>query len=96
MANVRYLVDDVDAALGFYVGALGFALVERWGPPFAMVRRDDLTLWLSGPGTSRRGPCRMARNPSPADGTGWFSRWTISTRRFMRCAPRARVSATMS
>jgi catechol 2,3-dioxygenase-like lactoylglutathione lyase family enzyme len=50
MANVRYLVNDVDAALAFYVDALGFALVERWGPPFAMVRRDDLTLWLSGPG----------------------------------------------
>jgi catechol 2,3-dioxygenase-like lactoylglutathione lyase family enzyme len=49
MANVRYLVNDVDAALAFYVGALGFELVERWGPPFAMVRRDDLTLWLSEP-----------------------------------------------
>ena len=51
MAVVRYLVEDVDAALPFYV-ALGFRVAERWGPPFVMLARDDLTLWLSGPGTS--------------------------------------------
>ncbi len=51
MATVRYLVEDVDQALPFYL-ALGFELVERWGPPFAMVARGDLTIWLSGPGTS--------------------------------------------
>ena len=38
MATVRYLVDDVDAALAFYA-TLGFALTERWGPPFAIVAR---------------------------------------------------------
>ena len=51
MATVRYLVNDVDAALPFYA-ALGFAEKERWGPPFAMLQRDDLLLWLSGPGSS--------------------------------------------
>jgi catechol 2,3-dioxygenase-like lactoylglutathione lyase family enzyme len=50
MANVRDLVHDVDAALAFYTGPLGFELAQRWRPPFAMVRRGDLTLWLSGPG----------------------------------------------
>jgi predicted enzyme related to lactoylglutathione lyase len=30
----------------------GFELIEKWGPPFAMVKRGDLTLWLSGPGSS--------------------------------------------
>jgi hypothetical protein len=49
MATIRYLVSDVDAALPFYV-ALGFTLADRWGPPFAMVKRGDLQLWLSGPG----------------------------------------------
>ena len=68
MATVRYLVTDVDAALGFYVGALGFVLVERWGPPFAMVRRDDLTLWLSGPGTSAARPMPDGAQPVPG---GW-------------------------
>ena len=47
MASVRYLVHDVDAALSFYA-MLGFVLDERWGPPFAIVKRDDLRLWLSG------------------------------------------------
>lgn len=50
---IRYLVDDVDAALPFY-RALGFRLADRWGPPFAIVKRKGLALWLSGPGTSAR------------------------------------------
>jgi catechol 2,3-dioxygenase-like lactoylglutathione lyase family enzyme len=55
MAVVRYLVADVDAAVEFYTRLFGFELVERWGPPFAMVKRDDLTLWVSGPGSSASG-----------------------------------------
>ena len=38
MATVRYLVDDVDATLPFY-RALGFKLMDRWGPPFAEIGR---------------------------------------------------------
>ena len=68
MAVVRYLVVDVDAAVAFYTGVLGFELVEQWGPPFAMVRRDDLTLWLSGPGSSAARP--LADDSRPAPG-GW-------------------------
>jgi catechol 2,3-dioxygenase-like lactoylglutathione lyase family enzyme len=68
MANVRYLVHDVDAAIDFYVGRLGFELAERWGPPFAMVRRGDLTLWLSGPGTSAARPMPDGAQPVPG---GW-------------------------
>ena len=37
MTVVRYLVDDVDASLPFYK-TLGFKLVDRWGPPFAIVK----------------------------------------------------------
>jgi catechol 2,3-dioxygenase-like lactoylglutathione lyase family enzyme len=62
MATVRYLVHDVDAALPFYA-ALGFAVKERWGPPFAMISRDDLTLWLSAPGTSATKPLPDGRVP---------------------------------
>lgn len=38
MATIRYLVNDVDAALPFYA-ALGFVETQRWGPPFAMLAR---------------------------------------------------------
>jgi catechol 2,3-dioxygenase-like lactoylglutathione lyase family enzyme len=68
VAIIRYLVRDVDAALAFYVDNLGFALVERWGPPFAMVGRGDLTLWLSGPGSSASLPLADGSIPRPG---GW-------------------------
>lgn len=55
MPAVHYLVDDVDAALVF-VRALCCKLDERWGPPFAIVGRMGLRVWLSGPGTSARRP----------------------------------------
>jgi catechol 2,3-dioxygenase-like lactoylglutathione lyase family enzyme len=67
MAILRYLVDDVDAALPFYQ-ALGFVLAERWGPPFAIVTRGDLTLWISGPGTSAAKPLPDGSVPQPG---GW-------------------------
>jgi catechol 2,3-dioxygenase-like lactoylglutathione lyase family enzyme len=65
--TVRYLVDDVDAALPFY-RALGFRLADRWGPPFAIVKKKGLTLWLAGPGTSARK--KLAGGALPALG-GW-------------------------
>src|SRR4051794_22493959 len=52
-ASVRYIVDDVDAAVAFYTERLGFELKMRPAPSFAMVSRDDLLLMLSaseGPG----------------------------------------------
>ena len=67
MATVRYLVKDVDAALPFYT-ALGFTVTERWGSPFGMLALGDLTLWLSGPGTSASKP--LADGSVPASG-GW-------------------------
>jgi catechol 2,3-dioxygenase-like lactoylglutathione lyase family enzyme len=68
MAVIRYLVRDVDVALAFYVDILGFELVEKWGPPFAMVKRGDLTLWLSGPGSSASRPLADGSKPVPG---GW-------------------------
>jgi catechol 2,3-dioxygenase-like lactoylglutathione lyase family enzyme len=67
MATVRYLVKDVDAALPFYA-ALGFELADRWGPPFAIVKKGDLSLWLSGPGTSAAKPLADGSVPQPG---GW-------------------------
>jgi catechol 2,3-dioxygenase-like lactoylglutathione lyase family enzyme len=52
VAVIRYLVNDVDVAVEFYIKSLGFELVEQRRSPFAMVARGDLKLWLSGPGSS--------------------------------------------
>jgi catechol 2,3-dioxygenase-like lactoylglutathione lyase family enzyme len=68
VAVIRYLVNDVDVALEFYINILGFELVEKWGPPFAMVKRGDLVLWLSGPGSSASRP--LADGSKPVLG-GW-------------------------
>ena len=68
MAVIRYLVNDVDVALEFYIDMLGFELVEKWGPPFAMVKRGDLALWLSGPGSSASRPLSNGSKPAPG---GW-------------------------
>jgi catechol 2,3-dioxygenase-like lactoylglutathione lyase family enzyme len=68
MATVRYLVPDVDAAVGFYSGRLGFELVQQFGPAFALVRRGDLSLWLSGPASSAARPMPDGRLPEAG---GW-------------------------
>jgi len=67
MSTVRYLVDDVDAAIAFYE-ILGFKLADRWGPPFAIVKRRGLSIWLSGPGTSARKKLKSGEVPVPG---GW-------------------------
>jgi catechol 2,3-dioxygenase-like lactoylglutathione lyase family enzyme len=67
MATVRYLVDEVDACVTFYTEQLGFEVGRRMGP-FAMVRRGDLELWLSGPETSAARPMPDGRKPEPG---GW-------------------------
>ncbi len=67
MATVRYLVTDVDAAIAFYT-ALGFVLADRWGPPFAAMKLGDLTLWVSGPGTSASKALPDGSLPKPG---GW-------------------------
>jgi catechol 2,3-dioxygenase-like lactoylglutathione lyase family enzyme len=51
LASVRYLVDDVPAAVDFYTTHLGFTVAFAT-PPFADVRRGPLRLLLSGPATS--------------------------------------------
>ena len=50
--SVRYIVDDVEAAIGFYVDHLGFTLLSHPAPPFADVVRGRLRLLLSGPASS--------------------------------------------
>jgi catechol 2,3-dioxygenase-like lactoylglutathione lyase family enzyme len=47
--SVRYIVDDVDTAVAFYEGRLGFDVEARPGPGFAIVSRGPLRLLLSTP-----------------------------------------------
>jgi catechol 2,3-dioxygenase-like lactoylglutathione lyase family enzyme len=51
-ASVRYLVDDVQAAVDFYTTQLGFTLNTSAAPAFADVVRGPLRLLLSGPASS--------------------------------------------
>ncbi len=51
-ASVRYLVSDVQAAIDFYTGHLGFTLNTSAAPAFADVVRGPLRLLLSGPASS--------------------------------------------
>ncbi|MEM7615918.1 MAG: VOC family protein, partial [Pseudomonadota bacterium] len=52
MAQVRYIVQDVDDAVEFYSEKLGFALEQQFGPAMAILSKDDLQLWLAGPPAS--------------------------------------------
>jgi catechol 2,3-dioxygenase-like lactoylglutathione lyase family enzyme len=51
-ASVRYVVDDVQAAVDFYTGHLGFTVAMSAAPAFADVRRGRLRLLVSGPASS--------------------------------------------
>jgi len=62
------MVRDTDEAVIFYVDVLGFELVTRMGPAFAIVARDGHELWLSGPQTSAAQPMADGRVPEPG---GW-------------------------
>ena len=66
--NVRYMVDDVDEAVGFYTKHLGFKLLSSASPAFADVVRDRLRLLLSGPQSSAGRPMPDGRRPSAG---GW-------------------------
>src|SRR4051812_42066876 len=66
--SVRYIVDDVDAAIAFYCGHLGFEEVMHPAPAFAMLARGDLRLVLSAPGGGGGGGQAMVHRPLPRPG----------------------------
>jgi catechol 2,3-dioxygenase-like lactoylglutathione lyase family enzyme len=68
MVNVRYMVDDVQAAIGFYTSHLGFTLRSSAAPAFADVTRGNLRLLLAGPGSSAGRAMPDGRRPGPG---GW-------------------------
>src|SRR5256885_14702960 len=64
--NVRYMVNDVDAAVAFYTTHFGFRLLSNAAPAFADVLLGDLRLLLSGPTSSAGRPIPYGRPPAPA------------------------------
>jgi catechol 2,3-dioxygenase-like lactoylglutathione lyase family enzyme len=68
--QVRYIVHDVDAAIAFYTGHLGFALQMHPAPAFAMLTRGDLRLVLSAPNPAGGGGQSMPDGTRPEPG-GW-------------------------
>lgn len=66
--NVRYIVDDVDAAVAFYTTHFGFTPISKTLPAFADVALGDLRLLLSGPESSAGRPMPDGRRPTPG---GW-------------------------
>jgi catechol 2,3-dioxygenase-like lactoylglutathione lyase family enzyme len=68
--SVRYIVNDVDAAIAFYTSQLGFHLVMHPAPAFAMLSRGDLRLVLSAPGGGPGGGAAMPDGTLPQPG-GW-------------------------
>lgn len=73
MATVRYIVDDVSAALDFYSRHLGFREVMHPAPEFAMLARDDLRLALVAPVPAGHpgGGSRPMPDGTPQQPGGW-------------------------
>jgi catechol 2,3-dioxygenase-like lactoylglutathione lyase family enzyme len=66
--NVRYMVDDVQACVDWYVGHFGFSPQMNAAPAFASVQRGALRLLISGPKSSAGRPMPDGRQPQAG---GW-------------------------
>jgi len=68
--SVRYIVDDVDAAVDFYTSQFQFEVAMRPGPGFAMLRRGELRLLLNSPGGAGGAGQKLSDGTRPEPG-GW-------------------------
>lgn len=66
--NVRYMVDDVQACVDWYIGHFGFTPQMNAAPAFASIQRGPLRLLISGPKSSAGRPMPDGRQPQPG---GW-------------------------
>ena len=68
MATIRYIVNDVETAIGFYTGLLGFELKQDFAPAMGILEKDDLELWIAGPPASAQRSMPDGSQPAPG---GW-------------------------
>ena len=68
IVNVRYMVDDVEAAIAWYTTHFGFEVISSAAPAFADVKRGALRLLLSGPKSSAGRAMADGAQPRPG---GW-------------------------
>ncbi len=68
MVRVRYIVDDVEEAISFYVSNLGFEIEQDFSPNMAIIKLGELTLWLAGHNASAAKPMKDGAIPNPG---GW-------------------------
>ena len=68
MAIVRYLVNEVDVSIEFYTRIFKFELQQQFGSAVAILKKNDLTLWLAGPPSYAAKPMPDGRKPEPG---GW-------------------------
>jgi catechol 2,3-dioxygenase-like lactoylglutathione lyase family enzyme len=67
--SVRYIVDDIDAAIAFYTKRLDFHVDLHPAPGFASLSRGNLRLLLNAPGAGGAGQAMLdGRKPAPG---GW-------------------------
>ena len=66
--SVRYMVDDVEAAVAYYTKVLDFEVLNSFPPVFADVGRGNLRLLLAGPDSSAGQPMPDGVKPGPG---GW-------------------------
>ena len=69
--GVRYIVNDVDAAIQFYSGLLGFTEEMHPAPTFAALSRGDLRLFLSAPGAGPGGGGQAMPDGTLPQPGGW-------------------------
>jgi catechol 2,3-dioxygenase-like lactoylglutathione lyase family enzyme len=90
MTTVRYMVNDVDAAVAFYTRHLDFAVKQQFGPNMAILARDGLTLWVAGPNASASRPMPDGRKPEPG---GW-NRFVLEVKDLAEVVARLRKAVT--
>ena len=66
--SIRYIVNDVDAAIQFYTSALGFSVAMHPAPTFAALDRGEIRLYISAPGPGGGGSSVDGETPAPG---GW-------------------------
>jgi len=87
--SVRYIVDDIDAAIAFYPDLLGFELEMHPNGWFAMLSRGDLRLVLNRPGGGPGGGSGLPDGTLPQGGWRRLSAAQLRARRWVNPGPRS-------